>query len=1067
MAYSFRLATLTLFFFSGVFGLVYQVIWLRMFRLVMGNTVFASATVLTAFMAGLALGSVLAGRIADRSTRPLKLYGLLEGLIGIYAVLIPAMLIAAEPVYGWLFTALVDSPLALAGGRFAISAIVLIVPTTMMGATLPLLTRFMASGLEWVGRDVGRLYGLNTLGAAVGAAVAGFVLIPQAGLQITLYGAALGNLLICVAALLLDRRCQALVVAPRAAPPTPGAVTETNRMAVAVLWGVAAAGFASMVYEVAWTRILAMLIGSSVYAFTLMLVAFIAGLGTGSVALSGWIDRRRNVLLFLGGLELCVAASVLVILPFFGHLPLYVVSLVTRYAGSFRALHAVEFATVFCLMLVPTFAMGAVFPAVARVYTRDLARLGRAVGEAYAANTLGAVLGSFAAGFLLIPWLGLRGAILVGVAINAAVGICFWLLSGWHPRLSAALGVPGAVALLAAGVWLLPPWDTFLLTSAPYLYAHRYETHATNEATRLDRVMTRNRRLLYSEEGLTATVTVVESGGELYLKVNGKTDASSLGDLRSQSLLGHLPLLLHPTPEEVLLIGLGSGISLGALELHPLSRVECVEISPEVVTGASFFSQVNGDALEDPRLRMYIGDGRNHVAHSPRSYDVIISQPSNLWIAGMADLFTREFFEACRQHLAPGAIMCSWVQAYSMRTEDLRGVVRTFVDVFPHASMWESVPGGDYFLIGSEEPLPVHASRWYQRVEERGLRSDLERIGVGSVDNLICSYVMSGERLRAFAGNAVLNTDDNATLEFSSPRGLYLGLAGHGDIFQAAELAEYRAADLGFMSEPATDDLRRGWDARREALRAIALMEEQDYAGAREHLGRAADLNPADMEVIRLCPTLGAALGDQLIRDNRPQEALGLCKWLLEIVPRDASLHLRLGKVYDYLEQAELALGAFERAAQLAPRYLPAHVRQGDAYVRTRRLDEAVAAYHRALELEPRDASVLNALGKVRLYQSQWVLAAEVFERGLAAAPENAQLHNNLGVAQMRQGDYSGAIASYRAAVERSPEYARAHINLGDAFRSLGNRTKARDAYERALQLEPDNQRAQQALRRL
>ena len=1067
MAFSSRTATLTLFFFSGVFGLVYQVIWLRMFRLVMGNTVFASATVLTAFMAGLALGSALAGRVADRSSRPLWLYGVLEGLIGICAVLIPLLLIAAEPLYGWLYVALVDQPLALAGGRFVISSLLLIAPTTMMGATLPLLSRFMARGLDCVGRDVGRLYGLNTLGAAVGAAVAGFVLIPRVGLQTTLYGAALGNLLICGVALLLDRRTRALAVTPTTSPPESASPARSTRITIALLCGVAAAGFASMVYEVAWTRILAMLIGSSVYAFTLMLVAFIAGLGTGSVVLSGWIDRRRNLLLFLGGLELCVAASVILILPLFGQLPLYVVSLVTRHAGSFRDLHAVEFATVFCLMLLPTFAMGAVFPAVASVYARDLTRLGRAVGEAYAVNTLGAVLGSFVAGFLLIPWLGVRGAIHVAVAINAVVGISFWLVSGWRPLLSAALGVPGAVALLVAGVWLLPPWDTVLLTSAPYLYAHRYETHAANEATELGRVMTRNRRLLYTEEGLTATVTVVESGGELYLKVNGKTDASSRGDLRSQSLLGHLPLLLHPDPGDVLLIGLGSGISLGAAELHPLRRVECVEISPEVVKAAGFFSQVNGEALKDPRLRLYIGDGRNHVAHSPRSYDVIISQPSNLWIAGMADLFTREFFEACREHLSPEGLMCSWVQAYSMRTEDLRGVVRTFAEVFPHVSMWESVPGGDYFLIGSDGPRPVYASRWHQRVGDRGLGPDLERIGVGNIDNLICSFVMGGEGLRTFAGNAVVNTDDNAALEFSSPRGLHLGLAGHADIFQSARLAEYRCADLEFLAERPSGDLLQSWEARRFALGAIALMTAQDYAGARERLVRAAALNPADMEVVRVCPELGAAFGDQLIRANRPREALELYEWLLGIVPTEASLHLRLGKVQDQMGQRELALGSFERASELAPRYRPAHVRLGNAYVQARRLVEAAAAFNRALELEPRDAAVLNSLGKVHLYQRQWALAADVFTRGLAAAPEDAQLHNNLGVARMQQGDYPAAVASFRSALELSPKYGRGHINMGDAYRALGDRSRARQAYERALELEPGNARAQQALRRL
>ena len=300
--------------------------------------------------------------------------------------------------------------------------------------------------------------------------------------------------------------------------------------------------------------------------------------------------------------------------------------------------------------------------------------------------------------------------------------------------------------------------------------------------------MTGNRRLLYDEEGLTATVTVVESGGELYLKVNGKTDASSRGDLRSQSLLSHLPLLLHPAPRRALLVGLGSGISLGALERHPVAQIECVELSPEVAHAARLFRAVNGDALADPRVQLVIGDGRNHVAYGAGNYDVIVSQPSNLWIAGMADLFTAEYFRACRARLAPGGLMCSWVQAYSMRAEDFRTIAATFASVFEHVALWEAVPGGDYFLVGSQAPLRLSREELVARAAERGLGADLARIGVGSVEQILSAFAADNAGLARFVAGAAVNTDDSATLEFSAPRGLYEGLVGGGGTFQPEQL---------------------------------------------------------------------------------------------------------------------------------------------------------------------------------------------------------------------------------------------------------------------------------------
>ena len=536
-----RWAVFGLFFFSGSCALIYQITWMRLFRLAMGNTVFTSAAVLTAFMAGLALGSWLAGRLADRTGRPLRVYAYLEVLIGLCGLAMTPAFNALEPVYGWLYHGLDGTGIWLGVGRFLASAALLALPTTLMGATLPLLSRFTTQRLESMGRDLGRLYALNTLGAALGAALTGFLLVPSLGVQTTLWAAAGANLLIGALAFALADAPSANAPADEPAP---------SRGDLAALWALGLTGFASMIYEVSWTRTLSLLIGSSVYAFTLMLVAFICGLGLGSMVLAGWIDRRARLFRTLALLELAVGLTALLVEPLFGLLPLAVVELVNRYAGSFGLLHLSEFLMAFGLMFLPTFAAGGIFPAAAKLYTRHLATVGKSVGNAYAANTLGAVLGAFAGGFLLIPLIGVQASILAATTLNIGLGIYFLWRDGLLSRPLFRMLAPGLL-LLPLAVSRLPAWDVALLNSAPYLYASQYQSAARLAGQGVAHAIGQGRRLLYAEEGMTATVTVWDLRGERFMRVNGKVVASSQGkDLRSHSLLAHLPLLLHEDPQQ-------------------------------------------------------------------------------------------------------------------------------------------------------------------------------------------------------------------------------------------------------------------------------------------------------------------------------------------------------------------------------------------------------------------------------------------------------------------------------------------------------------------------------------
>jgi len=1025
---------LSLFFLSGLSGLVYEIVWMRMLRLVMGNTVFSAATVLTAFMGGLALGSYVAGRIVDRRSDTLRIYGILEGIVGIYCLLLPWIIGGAVPVYRWLYLQYYEAFLLFGLLRFLVCFAMLIIPATLMGATLPVLSRYFADNFDRLGWTVGRLYAINTFGAVAGCFLAGFVLIPSLGVWRSLIIGVFVNLLVLVAALMLHKRAATVEVRREEEEPAPS-VRPGIRTPV-MLIGFGMAGFASMVYEVAWTRVLSLIMGSSVYAFSLMLTAFIAGIGLGSAIFARFVDRRRDLALFLAGVEAIIGLSALMLMPIFGRLPTFIVGVVVRFSRSFGLLYGIEFAVIFLLMMVPTTLMGAAFPTVSKMYTRSLRVVGRSIGVVYSSNTLGSLLGSFSAGFLLIPWLGIQRTILAAVWINLAVAAAFFLMSHRASRSwRSALLVTMVPAVMVASSYL-PQWDRTLLSSGAYLYAYKYSVKSSNERAALDEVMTRRRSVLYYREGITTTVTVTESGGELFMKVNGKTDASSKGDLRTQSLLGHLPLLIYPDAQDVLVIGLGSGITLGAVERHPVRQVDCVEISPEVVEASEYFRPFNYDAMDDPRARVIVADGRNHLALTDRTYDAIISQPSNLWISGMADLFTREFFESCATRLREGGVMCQWVQAYMMATLDFRVVVRTLQSVFPHVTLWESDVGGDYFLIGAREPIQLDYGRMAVRAEDDRVRRDLTRLSVMDLPSLLVSFVTDDQGLRAFAGSAPLHTDDNALLEFSAPKSLYRNLGARTDAFNVQHFTPHRMSVVKLL--PDLDDAVRSsisaaYEGRRHAVLGRTYQEQGRWDEAISEYTRALAANPHDVDATDFLPDAYFSRGYSYIQSDQYDRAIEEYKRGLSLRPGDANARGNLGLLYERKRMEDDAEPEYRRALELYPKFAEAHYRLGRLCDRQRRYEEATSAYRSALDIEPDMIAARLALGNVCA----------------------------------RQGMYEAAEEAYRAVLRQDPDHVAARKSLVGVYASLGMYDKAIRAAKRALRVRPNDQRLRATMERL
>lgn len=784
-----------LFFFSGACGLIYEVVWTHDLSLIFGNTVYSLSAVLTAFMGGLALGSFWAGRKTDRMKRPLRVYGLLEIFIGLYCVFLPVLFDGAETLYEMIYNSYGTSFYLLAGSRFLLSFLMLLIPTTCMGATLPVLTEALLRRRSEIGFTAGSLYAFNTFGAVAGTLAAGFLLIPALGIQWTTLSAAATNLVLGGAALGLSRAKTLSVIVQKKAPRKPEAAIMADQrgngdlvlspkavVASVIVFGVS--GFAAMVSQVGWTRVLALAIGSTIYAFSIIVAAFILGLAFGSSIAARMVDSRRDLIMTLAFVQLGIGATCGLVLPILGWSPLLFVKLIMKHSQSFAGLVFIEFISIALLILVPTMLMGATFPLVTKIYYSARNCAGRAVGNVYAVNTIGAILGAFFVGFALIPALGMQQTLLLATTLFLVSGLLLFLMTPAR-REYRKIGLAGLLLLVLVGGRFgfkqrLESWNPMILSSGLYMLSHERELEQIAQKGGLQELLKkRDYEVKYYKEGLTATVAVIEQKGFRFLKIGGKTDATTFGDMPTQLLLAHVPMMLHPHPKETLIIGLGAGVTLGALLTYPsVEKIDLVEISPEVVAAVrdrGLFDAVNGRPFEDARNRvnLIVTDARNHAALTSSKYDVIISEPSNPWMAGMAMLFTKEHLENCRRLLSADGVICQWLPAYRMSKRDFLTVLATFASVFEQVSVWESIPGVDYLFLGSRQLQFIDHERVTKSFSQPGIRKSLSRLLITDVPSLLSYYLADDRQVRNLTKSYAINTDDNMFLEYSAPRNLF------------------------------------------------------------------------------------------------------------------------------------------------------------------------------------------------------------------------------------------------------------------------------------------------------
>lgn len=763
---------LVLFFCSGASALIYQVLWLRKLGLVFGVTVYAASTVWASFMFGLAVGSLLAGRIADRLRRPLVWFGIAEALIAVSALSTPIALAWLQDLYGSLFPSLPNGLFAITIARFAMALVVLVVPTVLMGATLPLVVKSSYFRARDLGQRMGLLYATNTAGAIAGTLFSGLYLIPQFGIQNSFIFAAAVNLAvaaIAIAAGLLTHRPEPhrepsetergheAAVGPAAAMRAATA-DEGHKVRTIVLLVFAVSGFASLALEVIWFRALVLLVRPTVYGFAMMLATLLFGIGAGSYLVTPLLKRDRPWILILAVLELTLAVVAVLSIQMLVFHPGMVRWATPIIAAVFPEFLAFSMVGSILSILPSALLLGIAFPIGLHVWTgsRDDTSgvAGRRLGLFYSLNLTGSIIGSLAAGFVLLPLLGSRSSLVAVSAVILISGMVLVAFAEARKGMRMVIGAAGALAFVAAAALITDPFELFLQLRYP------------------------NHQVLWREEGVQATVSINRApGGMMVMTLEGNHQADDApGMLAAHRRIGHLPMVIHPQAREALVIGLGGGATAGAVSLHRGAEVDVVELSEAVVRGAAHFASVNSDVLSRRNVHLRVDDGRNFLMLTPKKYDVITADLILPIHAGSGNLYSAEYFTLVKNALKDDGLALQWVWGTDA---EYKTIMRTFLSVFPEATLWWD----GSLMIGSKKPLVLRKADFDWKLGAR--REALEDVGLTSFEQLTSAYVAGPEEMRAFVGEGPMLSDDRPLVEYflSLPRDKEIDIRGlRGDV---------------------------------------------------------------------------------------------------------------------------------------------------------------------------------------------------------------------------------------------------------------------------------------------
>jgi spermidine synthase len=1068
---------LACFFLSGLTGLIYEILWTRMIVKIIGAAPFAVSIVLTVFMGGLGLGAYLAGGIIDRhKTRPVKLvrlYGCLELVIGAYGLIIPALLAGARPLYSLLYNHLFSNFIIYNLLSFVGCAVILLVPVVCMGATLPVLCQFYVRRLSHLGSHTGRLYGLNTIGAALGALLCGFWLINFLGIWGTLIFAIVINTFIGLSCIVVSgtRRVKNMTDNQVAACPEPPSEdfcekepsVQYRRDANGALVVFMISGFCAMAYEVFWTKLLGLLVGPTTYSVTIVLVTFILGLALGSM-LFGWLaDKTGRAIWLLLFTQVGAALFVLSISQIMGNSQLFFAKLIFDLKDRFALLAFTKAAVLFALMILPTLCLGATFPLVGKIYTNSVSRVGKSIGFAYMANTIGALLGSFSAGFILIPLFGKQNSLqlVIGLQLLTALIIGFIIPARKKQNLAGttALAVSTLTGLILC--FYFPFWDPALLSVGRY---HRFEeikdavkdTGFKEALLHGPEIMSpfQQGEMVYYKDGMSGFTTVLRypnplGGYDYALTISGKTDASSFRDMTTQTLSAHFPMLFHPNPRKVMVLGLASGVTAGEVLCYPVEQLDILEINRSVMEASDFFRPWNNEVLLNPKTNLIIQDGRAHLQLTNQKYDVIISEPSNPWMSGLSALFTIDYFTLAKNHLNEDGIYVQFMHSYQMDWRTFSLIGRTFAQVFPDSILVSTDPADtllDFLFVGFKGAQKLNLEQ-----AERNLSYAQQSENISLADPKLLYRLIVSEDLSQIFGQGPVNSDNHPLLEFAAPKLMYQD-----------DIAILQNLDSGARLSEKTKDIIRQFTSDVNSqidFAAYALSVKSPFSNM-------VDLSKASREqkerffklVGSYCirNTIDSALlnSDELTERLRRIQIDHIEK-NIELMPDKSVSYLLLGDLYSEQNRFEDAEVNYQNSLRLNPDNAYAHIHLGVIFGKQGKIGQALPHFERALKNRPYEPILHRNLGLVYTGQGKFELAAMHYSKALQIKPDFIEARRELGDVLIEQRRFEQAIVEYQKILEISALDAEGYNNLGVALANQGRIYEAVTDFSEALRIDP------------
>lgn len=1021
-----------IYFFSGICSLIDEVVWVRLLKLTLGNTVYASSIVVSVFMGGLALGSLIMSRYADRIKNRLRVYAILEVCATIAALSLPLFLKLMDGAYQQFYVRYDPSPNLLLLVQVIVSAILLLIPAMVMGSTLPLLGRYVTSLQERVGRLVGRLYALNMLGAALGCFLAGFILIRTVGIMGTIYIAAGINLLVAISGFILSLSYD-INTEVKIKPAGSVNIESNSKRTVAsnsfiLLIAFFCSGLISIGYELLWMRSIVFVLGGPTYVFAAVLTIYLLG-----NVLGAWIGSLLSKRIKYPAVAFGISLTCLGILGIFyiNWLDLWQSDILSAFVSStinfwenpmVRALFFPIFNSFF-LFFIPAIAMGIGFPFALQAWSNYRHKVGQTTGVVYGVNTIGAVLGGLLVGFLFIPLLGVQRSVMVLGLTGLWLGTIMILVFSTKVRFKWRI----AYLVVAVSITIV----SFLIPSD--LFKRQFISYTTEET-----------KILAVKEGINTTVSVHEGeSGELTLATAGiKVAGDHPGFSITQRILGHLGILLNKNTNQILSVGFGTGESANCLSKHELESIEIIEIAPELVEiSLEYFSHINsGEQLKEKNIQIKYMDAKNYLHLTDKQYDLIVTDAINpRQIADNASLYTLEYFRNASERLNPGGILGCWLPVHEIPVSCINSILGTFKETFPYVTIWLSLTApSEYnflYVVGSNEPQRFSPAYIDNELKKDNVRQSVEYINFYNSHDVLSCYICDQDGINNYLRDFNLNSDYTPFVEFNTDR----------NISKPDKILWLK----DFLKQVRQDNIysKIDWSNISKEEQNSWIQDHKLYHNIADILINAR-VESDPLAILQSCFFGLKAMPDNIPLKNLERQILGVIRSMIINNPRNTD---------NIIKHTTVLL-------RKIPVFGSAWLIRSWALYQKKDIKQALFAAENAVKYYPDCSMTHHNLGSILMNLRLVDKSIIHLKEAVKLEPENQTINISLGMAYTMNRQYDDAISQFRYILTLNPFNYQVYFYLGDLYNSQGKKRDAIAAYTKALQINPDFEAAKDRL---